>query len=89
MSKVLIVWDVKKRGSPATKFYRALFGYGYKTREGPCHAPGILDALPSDVWECVNRSTLLIEEEFASAVEEIFKEFDEILKWFRFRVEEE
>ncbi|MEW6592959.1 MAG: hypothetical protein AB1305_04710 [Candidatus Hadarchaeota archaeon] len=88
MPKIIIVWDVKSRGTPATEFYRALFGYNYDTRVGRSHSNGVLDDLPGDVWERVSQSVLLIEEEYARMVEKIFKEFDEHLKWFRFRVEE-
>lgn len=86
MSKVLIVWDVKCRGTPATKFYRALFGYDYKTKSGTSHSSGILDEVPEDCWEFVNRSTLLIEKKYAEMVEEVFREFDEFLQWVKFEV---
>jgi hypothetical protein len=89
MRRILLVWDVKSRGSPATLFYRALCGYDYQTKSGRSHSPGILDELPEDVWEFVNRSTLLIEEEYARMVERIFKEFDEHLIWRKFLVEAE
>jgi len=89
MPKILIVWDVKSRGSPATKFYRALFGYNYETLSGTNHSNGALDKMPDDVWELVNQSVLLIEEEYARMVEKIFKEFNEHLTWCRFMVEEE
>jgi hypothetical protein len=79
---------VKSKGTPATLFYRALSGYDYKTKSGRAHSPGILDELPEDVWEFINRSTLLIEEEYAKLVEEIFKEFDRHLKWFKFEIAE-
>lgn len=88
MKKILIVWDVKSRGTPATMFYRALSGYDYNTKSGRNHTPGILDELPEEAWEFVNRSTLLIEEEFSRTVEKIFKEFDEHLKWLRFEIME-
>jgi hypothetical protein len=87
MRKILLVWDVKVRGSPATRFYRALSGYDYQTKEGKSHSTGILDEIPDDVWEFVNQSTLLIEEEYAKLVEKIFKEFSEYLNWCRFEVE--
>ena len=89
MAKILIVWDVKSRGSPATLFYRALSGYDYKTKAGRSHSPGILDELPEEVWDFINRSTLLIEEEYAKLVEKIFKEFNEHLDWYKFVVESE
>lgn len=85
--KVLIVWDLKARGSAATLFYRALSGYDYKTKEGRRHSPGILDELPGDAWEFINRSTLLIEEEYAELVEEVFREFEKYLNWFKFKIE--
>lgn len=84
----MLVWDVKSRGSPATLFYRALCGYDYETKSGRNHSPGILDKIPEDVWEFINRSTLLIEEEYAKMVEQIFKEFAEHLVWYKFIVEE-
>lgn len=87
MRKILLVWDVKTRGSPATMFYRALSGYNYETKTGMSHSKGILDEIPKDVWELVSRSTLLIEEEYAKLVEKIFKEFNEHLRWHRFEVE--
>jgi len=89
MTKILIIWDVKTRGSPATLFYRALSGYDYKTKAGRSHSPGILDEIPEDVWEFINRSTLLIEDEYAKLVEKIFKEFSEHLVWHMFEVESE
>jgi len=87
MRKILLVWDVKVRGSPATRFYRALSGYDYQTKAGKSHSAGILDEIPDDVWGFVNRSTLLIEEEYAKLVEKIFKEFSTYLNWCRFEVE--
>jgi len=86
MRKVLIVWDVKRRGTPATRFYRALFGYDYNTKRGTVHAPGVLDEIPDDCWEFVCRSALLIEKRYARLVEEVFREFEEFLKWMRFEV---
>ncbi len=87
MPKVLIIWDVKSRGTPATMFYRALRGYDYRTKNGRNHSPGVLDELPEEVWEFVNRSTLLIEEEYAKFVEKVFKDFAEYLDWHVFEVE--
>ncbi|MBA7597517.1 hypothetical protein ES703_04520 [subsurface metagenome] len=87
MRKILLVWDVKTRGSPATLFYRALSGYDYPTKAGRGHSAGVLDEIPDDVWEFINRSTLLIEEEYAMVVEKIFKEFSKHLVWHRFEVE--
>jgi len=89
MRKILLVWDVKSRGSPATLFYRALSGYDYPTKAGRSHSPGILDEIPDEVWEFISQSTLLIEEEYAKLVEKIFKEFNEHLVWHRFVVEVE
>jgi hypothetical protein len=88
MTKVVVLWDVKVRGSRATLFYRALRGYDYRTKEGRRHSPGILDQLPGDSWEFVNRSALLIEEEYAEFVERVFREFEKILEWVKFRVAE-
>ncbi len=88
MRKILLVWDVKSRGSPATLFYRALSGYDYETKSGRSHSPGVLDELPDDVWEFISQSTLLIEEEYARMVERIFKDFTEHLVWHKFLVEE-
>jgi len=89
MKKILLVWDVKTRGSPATLFYRALNGYDYETKSGRNHSPGVLDELPEDVWEFISQSTLLIEEEYARMVERIFKEFTAHLVWHKFLVEKE
>ena len=89
MRKILIIWDVKSRGSPATLFYRALRGYDYPTKSGRVHSAGVLDEIPDDVWEFINRSTLLIEEEYAKLVEKILKEFSEHLVWYKFEVEVE
>lgn len=88
MTKILIVWDVKARGTPATTFYRALFGYDYKTKAGRNHSSGALDELPDEAWELISQSTLLIEEEYAKIVEQIFREFARHLEWFRFEVAE-
>ncbi|MDI6820424.1 MAG: hypothetical protein QMC89_05940 [Candidatus Hodarchaeaceae archaeon] len=87
MKKILLVWDVKSKGSPATLFYRALCGYDYPTKSGKSHSNGVLDEIPDGVWEFINRSTLLIEEEYAKMVEEIFREFGKHLLWHRFEVE--
>lgn len=87
MRKILLVWDVKTRGPIATRFYRALSGYDYPTKTGKSHSAGVLDELPDNVWKFVNRSTLLIEEEYAKLVEKVFKEFNEYLAWHRFEVE--
>ena len=87
MRRVLLIWDVKTKGSPATLFYRALLGYDYPTKSGRSHSPGVLDEIPEDGWEFISRSTLLIEEEYAKIVEEIFKEFNKHLVWHRFEVE--
>lgn len=86
MPKVLIVWDVKRRGTPATQFYRALFGYDYKTKRGTAHSKGVLDEIPRECWEFVSRSALLVEKRYAQLVEEVFREFGEVLKWMRFEV---
>ena len=83
----MLIWDVKSRGSPATLFYRALVGYDYPTKAGKNHSAGVLDEIPDDVWEFINRSALLIEQEYAEMVEKIFKEFNEHLRWHRFEVE--
>ena len=89
MKKILILWDVKSRGSPATLFYRELRGYDYKTKSGKSHSEGILDELPDDCWNFVNRSALLVEEEHAKKVVKVFKKFDQHLKWRKFVVKEE
>ena len=83
---MLIVWDVKCRGTPATRFYRALFGYDYRTKHGTAHSNGVLDEIPRECWEFVSRSALLIEKRYARLVEEVFREFEEVLKWMRFEV---
>jgi hypothetical protein len=88
MAKVVLLWDVKKRGSQATLFYRALRGYEYRTKGGRRHSPGILDQLPEECWRFVNRSSLLIEEDYVEEVERVFREFERILEWVKFRVAE-
>jgi hypothetical protein len=88
MAKVILLWDVKKRGSQATLFYRALRGYEYRIKGGRRHSPGILDRLPEECWRFVTRSSLLIEEEYAEEVERVFREFERILEWVKFRVAE-
>ena|GEM_PF-3992514 len=47
-----------------------------------------MDQLPSDSWKFVNRSALLIEEEYVEFVERVFREFEKILEWVKFRVAE-
>ncbi len=89
MTKVLILWDIKSKGSKATLFYRDLRGYDYKTKSGKKHSEGILDELPEDKWNFVSRSALLIEKTHAKKVEKIFKKYDSHLKWRKFHVEEE
>ncbi len=87
MRKILLIWDVKTKGSAATLFYRALRGYNYSTKSGVVHSAGVLDEIPDEVWEFINRSTLLIEKEYARMVERILKEFSEHLIWHKFEVE--
>ena len=89
MKKVLLLWDVKSRGSPATLFYRELRGYNYKTKSGKRHSEGVLDELPEDVWDFVSRSALLVEEEHVKKVLKVFKKYDSHLKWKKFVVKEE
>ncbi|MFP4005656.1 MAG: hypothetical protein ACLFUR_02935 [Candidatus Hadarchaeia archaeon] len=87
--KVLLLWDIKSKGSKATLFYRELRGYNYKTKSGKRHSEGILDKLPEDVWDFVSRSALVVERNHARKVEKIFKKYDSHLKWKKFIVEEE
>ncbi len=88
MVKILILWDIKSKGSKATCFYRDLKGYDYKTKSGKKHSDGILDELPQDVWDFVSRSALLIEKKHANEIEQVFKKYDSHLKWKKFKVEE-
>jgi len=87
MRKVLLIWDVKSRGSPATLFYRALNGYDYPTKSGKNHSDGILDDLPEGVWEFVSRSALMVESKHANKVERVFKEFSMHVEWKKFEVD--
>lgn len=86
--KVLFLWDVKSRGSPATLFYRALRGYDYKTKSGKSHSDGILDELPKDGWDFVSRSALLVKRKHVLKVEKVFKEFDAHVEWKKFEIME-
>lgn len=86
MAKVLLVWDVKTKGSPATRFYRELCGYDYETKKGKSHSNGVLDELPPDVWEFVSRSALTVERRHALKVVRVFKKFDTHVKWKKFEV---
>lgn len=88
-AKVLLLWDIKSKGSKATLFYRELRGYDYKTKSGKRHSEGILDKLPEDVWDFVSRSALVVERNHARKVEKIFKKYDSHLKWKKFIVKEE
>jgi hypothetical protein len=87
MRKVLLIWDVKSKGSPATLFYRALNGYDYRTKSGKNHSSGILDELPEGTWEIVSRSALMVEARHATKVERVFKEFSVHVEWRKFEVE--
>ncbi len=89
MERVLLLWDIKTKGSKATLFYRELRGYDYKTKSGKKHTDGILDEIPKDVWDFVNRSALLIDKDHAKKVERIFKKYDSHLKWKKFVVKRE
>ncbi|KXB06226.1 hypothetical protein AKJ53_01020 [candidate division MSBL1 archaeon SCGC-AAA382F02] len=89
MKKVLLLWDIKSKGSPATLFYRELRGYDYKTKSGKRHSEGILDELPEEVWDFVSRSALLVNKKHAEKVEKVFKKYDSCLKWKKFVVKEE
>lgn len=88
MKKVLLLWDIKSKGSKATLFYRELRGYDYKTKSGKRHSNGLLDELPRDVWDFVSRSALLINKKHATKVEKVFKKYDSHLRWKKFIVEE-
>lgn len=88
MKKVLLLWDIKSKGSSATLFYRELRGYDYKTKGGKRHTDGILDELPDDVWDFVNRSALLVDIKHAEKVEKVFKKYDSCLRWKKFIVKE-
>ncbi|KXB05178.1 hypothetical protein AKJ49_01340 [candidate division MSBL1 archaeon SCGC-AAA382A03] len=88
MKKILLLWDIKSKGSKATLFYRELRGYDYKTKSGKCHSEGILDELPDEVWDFVSRSALLVDKKYASEVERIFEKYDSHLKWKKFIVVE-
>ncbi len=88
MKKILLLWDVKSRGTPATCFYRELKGYDYKTKSGKRHSSGILDELPDNVWDFVSRSALLVDKGHAEEVVEIFKKYDTHLEWKKFVVKE-
>lgn len=89
MNKILLLWDVKSRGSPATLFYRELRGYDYKTKSGKKHTEGILDELPEECWDFVSRSALLVEEKHATRIVKIFQKYDSHLRWKKFTVREE
>ena len=89
MAKILLLWDVKSKGTPATLFYRELRGYNYKTKSGKCHSDGILDELPEDVWDFVSRSALLVEKGHATKILKVFKKYDSHLEWKKFIVTEE
>lgn len=89
MKKILLIWDLKSRGSKATLFYRELKGYNYKTKSGKKHTNGILDELPENVWDFINRSALLIDKKHAKKVEKVFRKHDSHLKWEKFVVERE
>lgn len=88
MKKVLFLWDVKSRGTPATLFYRELKGYNYKTKSGKQHSEGLLDELPEEVWNFVCRSALLVEEKHAKEIAKLFKRYDTHLNWKKFIVKE-
>lgn len=88
MKKILILWDVKSKGTPATSFYRDLRGYDYKTKSGRCHTNGVLDELPEDVWDFVSRSALLVRKKHAGKVEEVFKKYSAHLRWKKYEVTE-
>ena len=87
MRKVLLIWDVKSRGSPATLFYRALRGYDYPTKMGKGHSAGVLDELPTGVWEFVSKSVMIVEAKYSDKVERVFREFREHVSWLKFEVE--
>ncbi len=86
MAKVLLVWDVKSRGSPATRFYRELCGYDYETKRGKTHTAGVLDELPDDDWEFVSRSALVVERRHSTKVVKIFKKYATHVEWRKFKV---
>ncbi len=88
MKKILLLWDIKSKGSKATLFYRELRGYDYKTKSGKSHTDGVLDKLPDDVWDFVSRSALLVDKKYADKVEKVFKKYDSNLRWKKFVVME-
>ncbi|KXB00399.1 hypothetical protein AKJ48_00910 [candidate division MSBL1 archaeon SCGC-AAA261O19] len=88
MRKILLIWDVKSRGTPATSFYRELRGYDYKTKSGKCHTDGVLDELPEDVWDFVSRSALIVEKNHVKKIEKVFKKYGTHLEWVKYEVRE-
>ncbi|MCS7131325.1 MAG: hypothetical protein NZ934_01135 [Hadesarchaea archaeon] len=86
MKKILLIWDVKSGGSPATSFYRALRGYDYRSKSGKSHSNGVLDELPEGVWEFVSRSAIIVERRYTERVEQVFRQFSGHVIWRRFEV---
>ncbi len=86
MPRILLIWDVKTRGTPATRFYRELSGYDYETKTGKAHTDGALDKIPEDSWEFISRSALSIEEEDETRVVKVFKNNSAHVEWKRYKV---
>lgn len=83
--KVLVVWDAESGSSRRRAFYKKLSGYS----QGDYYYPGVLDELPEQSWNWINRSTLVVEKEEARKVRELLSEFDDVLDWHEFIVVEQ
>ena len=86
MPRILLIWDVKTRGTPATRFYRELSGYDYENKAGKSHTDGALDELPKESWEFVSRSVLSIEEGYETRVVKVFKDNSAHVEWKRYKI---
>lgn len=85
MTDVLFLWDADSNDSRRRYFYNKLSGF---SRGEDYYYPGVLEKMPEDSWCWINKSTLLVEEEEAERIKDLIDEFDEVLDWYEFKVEE-
>lgn len=83
MSRVLFAWDASPDKSGRRMFYKKLSGYG---QGDSYYYPGVLEEIPKDSWDWINKSIILVDEEFADGLRSLLKEYDDILDWYEFEV---
>lgn len=85
MEKIIFIWDAEPDKPERRMFYKKLTGYS----QGKYNYPGVLEKLPKNTWNWINRSTILIDKNKAKDLRKLLKEYDHILDWHEFRITQE